>query len=1586
MDICSTFSLFLQKQLMVLRFHYKSLGIIVAVCFGLQYLLLYFMYQPIQPLTEFVSPTSPDTLLNGCFFDVDQTFFAPETPEVINFMEQKCGSAVEMKGFAHVEAMVKTVEECKENCVGVHFRFPQKSEGGNKTLEYIIYTNRVRLSPKERYVTDSVDGSFSQSRDYMSFIKLQHSIDLDYITQLTNEQPDVTVQIGSMPHMRGGFFQNEAGITFGLLFPIFFVVILDSTFFVPLVEEKQDGLKEFLVIATPLSYLNGIAFYVVRLFIYVIYSICVLIVAANYNAMGIIPAFCAFILIFLFMLAIMSYTYLISVFFNTVFYAKTLGYLLLFLPMAFRFITSSIRKADVYLFSMNAFIEAWNSFQIMGNKYEKFDISLMFQKVTACSFTTFHVCMILLVQSIVYSLLYVYLVNIFPGPGGIRKPYLFFMDSTFWKNPECNECVTSDNSSDAIVIENLQKQFKTNSRKICIADNLNMTIRNRQITVLLGHNGAGKTTTINMIMGLVSKDGGKISVCSERDASYYRHLIGYCPQNSIFMQYMTCKQHLVFFAKLRGLGHQDANVLSNKLLQQLNLQEKAHEYGKNLSGGMKRRLSLGIAIAGDTRIVVLDEPSSGLDIQSRRELWDVLLELRKTKAILITTHHMEEAEVLGDTISILSNGRLQLTGSPLELKHTIGSGYVLKLCMNPSQYNENECLEIIRSYVPSAVVMNVVPPTVTISLPYAYKENYSKMLKHLEGQHLQLGINTISITDTTLEDVFLNSAPKEIGDEVDGAVNCRGDTTIRVPYQRLDSLKNVNFWQQFMAIAYKKLLFLINEWILSLFLISTPFVLTTIAIVIIHSSTTLEFGTGLHLSLDHYKNGIIYINVAPDTSVEINTYAAIFKNQIEKYPGLAVKELSLNESVNIDEELIEIMRKDFYNFQQEAIGTIQLGGEKTPTITILYSVNMIHSSAILTNLVDNSIYMWSTNSNENILKTIYAPVAVHNSSAGSLRLAYYATLVPMGLFMLMFYFAMLPFKENRSGFKRLHATSSCIYWGSNLIFDLLLLFLICMALFAYQSLIMPHELYNMEDLCSIVFSIFFYGLSYLPLIYCLTNIATTMSALSTCLVTLYNISLIPTFIVSTSVGDMIKYENYITFLRLLPDFNLCHQLRIINELFINSRAEHIPEEIRNELNSKSFLHLSTFYFYALLVFPILMSVFILVVENNHRRQKISGSCKIGNFRTKPDNTTHHQEEDRFIQEEKSTVEKIIRDNVQNEYPLVVQNVCKIYNQKVAVSDLNFVVRKQECFGLLGVNGAGKTTTFEMIAANRIITAGTIKIDGVDIFKNEAEYRYRFGYCPQNDCLNDFMTAYQTLQYMALLRGIQKQYVHEEVKYWLEKLDLTDFENVQVRHYSGGTKRKLQTATAMIGSPSLVLLDEPTTGVDPISRRFLWKSIQDFQKRDKTIVLTSHSMDECENLCNRLAIMAEGQFKCLGHVPELKQLYGAGFTISIKLRTSEATDNEVQAVTHQLKQIFPHSKLRENHAGILTYFIKAHDIIVWSEVFSKCAQFQQKAADLIEEYSVNETTLEDIFLKYDTKQKRNSTNGQIHTCDSIELDS
>lgn len=180
------FSLFVFKQLMLARYHWKSLGAIVLALFGLQFLLLHFMCHPIEELTQYYDPEEPAILVNnghlqsqknfvfsnfsflliknnGCFFDVEvgqkQSFYAPDTPEVVALMEEICGSDLNIIKFSHRETMMKTIEECKERCEGVYFEVPK---AGEKTIKYTIYTNRMKIRTDRKYVTDSLDESFSR--------------------------------------------------------------------------------------------------------------------------------------------------------------------------------------------------------------------------------------------------------------------------------------------------------------------------------------------------------------------------------------------------------------------------------------------------------------------------------------------------------------------------------------------------------------------------------------------------------------------------------------------------------------------------------------------------------------------------------------------------------------------------------------------------------------------------------------------------------------------------------------------------------------------------------------------------------------------------------------------------------------------------------------------------------------------------------------------------------------------------------------------------------------------------------------------------------------------------------------------------------------------------------------------------------------------------------------------------------------------------------------------------------------------------------------------------------------------------------
>lgn len=170
--------------------------------------------------------------------------------------------------------------------------------------------------------------------------------------------------------------------------------------------------------------------------------------------------------------------------------------------------------------------------------------------------------------------------------------------------------------------------------------------------VLCRNKRTEKCSIIMWILGVISKKNYFGSPCHMQHFTPVR----YCPQHNVYMQYLTCKEHLEFFGRLRGLTASKANEQANELLVKLKLADSKDEYGKQLSGGMKRRLCLAMTIIGEKTLIILDEPFSGLDIESRRILRDILLDLGKNTRILITTHDMEDAEVLGDKIAILMNG------------------------------------------------------------------------------------------------------------------------------------------------------------------------------------------------------------------------------------------------------------------------------------------------------------------------------------------------------------------------------------------------------------------------------------------------------------------------------------------------------------------------------------------------------------------------------------------------------------------------------------------------------------------------------------------------------------------------------------------------------------------------------------------------------------------------------------------------------------------------------------------------------------------------------------------------------------------
>ena len=202
--------------------------------------------------------------------------------------------------------------------------------------------------------------------------------------------------------------------------------------------------------------------------------------------------------------------------------------------------------------------------------------------------------------------------------------------------------------------------------------------------------------------------------------------------------------------------------------------------------------------------------------------------------------------------------------------------------------------------------------------------------------------------------------------------------------------------------------------------------------------------------------------------------------------------------------------------------------------------------------------------------------------------------------------------------------------------------------------------------------------------------------------------------------------------------------------------------------------------------------------------------------------------------------------------LVVKNLQKSYDDKKVVNGISFEVKKGEIFGILGPNGAGKTTTLEMIEALRPIDGGTVTIDGVDVAKNPYQIRSMIGVQPQSPAFQDKTKLRELIELFAAAYG-EKVNVQE----FLADVNLQEKANSYVENLSGGQKQRFSIAAALVHSPKVFFMDEPTTGLDPQARRNLWNLVREVQAKGITVILTTHYMDEAEILCDRVAIMDQG---------------------------------------------------------------------------------------------------------------------------------
>ncbi|AFY82675.1 ABC transporter ATP-binding protein [Oscillatoria acuminata] len=228
--------------------------------------------------------------------------------------------------------------------------------------------------------------------------------------------------------------------------------------------------------------------------------------------------------------------------------------------------------------------------------------------------------------------------------------------------------------------------------------------------------------------------------------------------------------------------------------------------------------------------------------------------------------------------------------------------------------------------------------------------------------------------------------------------------------------------------------------------------------------------------------------------------------------------------------------------------------------------------------------------------------------------------------------------------------------------------------------------------------------------------------------------------------------------------------------------------------------------------------------------------------------------------------------------VTVENVQKLYNKVPVVNDLSFTIEPGEMFGLLGPNGAGKSTTIRMLTTLTKPTSGSIKIAGYDVQRQPIQVKQSIGVVLQQVSVDNDLTVWENMEFHGRLHHIPNRERQERIKQWLNYVELGDRQDSLVKTLSGGMKRRLQIARALLHQPDILFLDEPTVGLDPQTRRRLWEIIKDLNRQGMTMLLTTHYMDEVEYLCDRIGIMDGGKLIELGTLSQFREKHGEGLVM------------------------------------------------------------------------------------------------------------
>jgi len=1141
--------------------------------------------------------------------------------------------------------------------------------------------------------------------------------------------------------------------------------------------------------------------------------------------------------------------------------------------------------------------------------------------------------------------------------------------------------INTDNDDDS---KKMGKVFAANK-------NISFNVYKDEIFAILGHNGAGKSTLIQGMVGMIKPDGGE---------TYYRGLpfskhkkeiqrqLGICLQNNILFKGFTVADHFKLFSGIKGSGNDNLD----QWLEEIDLVEKKDFEVQKMSGGQKRKLCIGLALIGNPKYVFLDEPTTGLDPLSRRKIWNLLLKVKKNRVTFITTHYMDEADIIADRKLILNNGSIRCLGSSVYLKNHFQMKYNLEV-----ETTEPEKVgKLIHDHVPESVFFNnktqfeninsVGANTYTWKLPIHASFLFSNLLKDLEnerGKHL----NHFSLNAPILEELFVNLENEMEMKKGRETPEMNSNKVIELP--NTENIKRPGTIRTALRLSRYRIKVYFRQKTYLFMGILIPVAILGVFLPIIGDSLR-HFGFSDYekreISSSLYKNQKWNYDILNSFTLK----PVITTNILEQELPIQHGTLELMTTSEINEKSLHVTTEPYY--VSSFSGSY---ADNNYHFTIYYNDSMIHSLPASINTLSNAV-LASRNINDTIHMSSYPLNFFDLNRIAPIKLVALLIIIFCISFPLSFYGTNVVRERSQNLLKQLqlNGISNKSYWLSVLFSDhivfmvtyliILMTFLICKFMpFFHPTILIFLGIYAI--ICAIACLLFQYCVSYI------------FENERKALLIFFIFNIIPPYAInikaslesiepdSAETPDVIYYLAALILLcsSLFPNYGFIRVIRSMINIGIKHKA------IGTEISTLKLLSPQNQIITCIIGTIIAISIYgrILIILT---KKKYDPKKKVLTL-SEEMNQKFNKEIEEADEDIRKEYERVLKDHDTNKLPIKIIKLSKEYddlsfesrqeimegiNRKdykygelhmsdmggsrlvmTAFKNVTLGVDKRECFGILGPNGSGKTSLLNTTSFTFPQTLGNIYYDGKDTLERKGN-EIILGYCPQEDTLWDEFSLFEHIEMFLYLRGYSMREAKRITNQFISYCRLTEHKNKMPYELSGGTRRKLNILIALCCSSSKIIMDEPTAGMDPSTRRYFWDIIKaTLQSAQSSTIMSTHSMEEAELLCNRIAIMIKGKIKCIGTPEHLKMKYGNSYILDVHSDDVEKFHNEVVIG----RDLFLGSSFeREDKSSHrVKYEVRSTSNI--SHVFDVMESCRKKG--LFTDYSYSQTSLEQVFLNF-----------------------